>query len=117
MHAELYRPDDPQTVVAAATWADRRPTLEVLDPTVTGLEALLRPIPVVTDDPSLRRPGSSGEVLLEPGSSAWFRAALLARAPAFDLAVRFVAERITGGWDPAAAYETFDEQVDRLASG
>ena len=49
----------------------------MLDPSVEGLDTLLRPTPVVVDDPSLRPPGTSGDVLLEPGSSAWFRAALL----------------------------------------
>jgi len=55
-------------------------------------------------------------VLLEPGSSAWFRAALLTRARALGLSVRFVAPEIVGGWDPAAAYRTFDEQIERLTS-
>ncbi len=114
MRAELYRPEEPD-LVAVATWSNGRPSLEVIEE-VPGLNDLLRPTPVVTDDASLRGPGTSGEVVLEPGSSAWFRAALLSRAPALGLSVRFVAERITGGWDPAAAYATFDEEVDRLAS-
>lgn len=120
MRAELYRPGDPEQerpelVVAVATWTDGRPSLEVLAD-VPGLDGVLRAIPVVTDDPSLRPSGTSGEVLLDPGTSAWFRAALLARAPTLGLAVRFVAGRVAGGWDPAAAYATFEEQVDRMAS-
>jgi hypothetical protein len=120
MRAELYRPADPDTdgpdqVVAVATWTDGRPSLEVLAD-VPDLDRLLRATPVVSDDPSLRPPGTSGEVVLDPGSSAWFRAALRSRAPALGLAVRFVAERIAGGWDPAAAYASFEEQVDRLGS-
>ena len=115
MRAELYRPEDPEQPVAIATWIEGRPSLEVLQD-VAGLDRLLRATPVVTDDASLRPPGTSGEVGLDPGSSAWFRAALLTRAPALDLAVRFVAERVTGGWDPAAAYATFEEEVDRLTS-
>ena len=120
VRAELYRAEDPEQegqerVVAVATWTDGRGSIEVLQD-VPGIDRLLRPTPVVTDDPSLRGPGTSGEVLLDPGSSAWFRAALLARAPALGLAVRFVAERVTCGWDPAAAYATFEDQVDRLAS-
>ncbi|HJS25979.1 MAG TPA: hypothetical protein VJ913_02505 [Actinomycetota bacterium] len=102
-------------MVAVATWTDGRPSLEVLED-VAGLDRLLRPTPVVTDDPSLRPPGTHGEVMLEPGSSAWFRAALLTRTAELGVAARFVAERITGGWDPAAAYATFDEQVERLDS-
>jgi len=116
VRAELYRPDAPDSVVAVATWSHGRANLEVLDPSLEGGDALLRPTPVVVDDPSLRRPGTSGEVLLEPGSSAWFRAALLTRARALGLSVRFVAPEIVGGWDPAAAYRTFDEQIERLTS-
>jgi hypothetical protein len=52
--------------------------------------------------------------LLQPGSLEWFRAALLARVPALGLSVRFVPGIVEGGWDPAAQYRTFEEQVDRL---
>lgn len=114
MRAELYRPEDPDQVVAVALWKDGRPSLEILED-VPGLDRVLRPTPVVTDDPSLRPPGAGGEVVLDPGSAPWFRAALLTRAPALGVAVRFVAERLTGGWDPAAAYASFEEQVARLA--
>lgn len=116
MRAELYRPDDPATSVAVARWSEGRASLEVLDPSVEGLDALLRPTPIVVDDPSLRASGTHGESLLEPGSSAWFRAALLMRAEALGLRVRFVAMEIVGGWDPAASYRPFDEQIDRLTS-
>ena len=116
MRAELTRPGDPGSVVAVATWSNGRPDLEVLDRSVEGLDTLLRPTPVVVDDPSLRPPGTSGDVLLEPGSSAWFRAALLTRAEPLGLHVRFVASQIVGGWDPAASYRSFEEQIERLAS-
>jgi hypothetical protein len=113
MRAELYRPDDAQTVVAVATWSGGRGKLEPTGEPLDGLDALLRPIPVVVDDPSLRHPGTSGPSVLEPGSLAWFRAALVQRAPELGLAVRFVAERIDGGWDPARAYGALPEVVDR----
>ncbi|HJU57818.1 MAG TPA: hypothetical protein VJ774_03695 [Actinomycetota bacterium] len=115
MRAELYRREQADDVVAIVTWADGAPSLDARED-VPGLNRLLRPTAVVTDDPSLRSPGTSGEVVLEPGSVAWFRAALTTRAPELGLAVRFVAERITGGWDPAAAYTPFEEQVERLSS-
>ena len=114
MRAELYRPEVADEAVAVATWEDGRSSLEVLVET-PGLGGILRATPVVTDDPSLRPLGARGEVVLAPGSAAWFRAALLTRAPALGLAVRFVAERLTGGWDPAAAYAPFEEQIARLA--
>jgi hypothetical protein len=55
--------------------------------------------------------------MLEPGSLEWFRAALPARAGGLGLAVRFVADEIDNGWDPAANYRTFREQAGRLAAG
>ena len=120
MRAEIYHPDDPTTTLAVAIWSDGRTSLEVMDAsaeTAQKLEGLLRPVPVVVDDASLRRLGTHGETLLEPGSHVWFRTALVQRAGAAGLSVRFVAGEIVGGWDPAATYRTFDEQIDRLASG
>ena len=116
MRAELYRADDPEKLVAVATWSHGRATLEVIDRSMQGLDLLLRPTPVVVDDPSLRPAGTRGEALLEPGSSAWFRAALRTRAEPLGLRVRFVARQIVGGWDPAASYRSFGEQADRLSS-
>jgi hypothetical protein len=116
VRAELYRPDDPEGVVAVATWSQGSSDLEVLDPAIEGLDRVLRPTPVVVEEASLRPLGSHGEVLLHPGSFEWFRSALVARAGELGLAVRFVRERVEGGWDPAAAYRTFDEQRDRLVS-
>ena len=116
IRAELYRPEEPDTVVAAATWNDGRPRIEPAEGAPDGVAAILRPTPVVIDDASLRWPGSRGEVLLQPGSLEWFRAALQARGAALGLGVRFVAEDVRNGWDPAANYRTFEQQVRRLAS-
>jgi len=115
MRAELYRPDSPEDVLAVATWEAGKGHLEVADPSVSGLEAILRPTPIVVDDPSLRRLGTHGPTLLQPGDLEWFRAALLTRAADLGLAVRFVFVRREGGWDPAAQYRTFEEQVERLS--
>ncbi len=116
MRVELYRRDRPDEVVAVATWSTTRVELDVRDPSVPGLERLLRPTPVVVEDPSLRPLGAHGEAVLHPGSYEWFRWAVLTRGTEIGLGVRFVRERVSGGWDPAAAYRTFEEQVDRLAS-
>lgn len=116
MRAELYRSDDPDAVVAVAAWDRGRVDLEVLEPSIEGLSDLLRPMPIVVDDPSLRGPGTRGEALLEPGSFGWFRDAVVARAEALGLRVRFVTREIVGGWDPAAAYRSFEEQVERSVS-
>ena len=112
MHAELYRPESPDTTVAVATWSEGRASVEP----VKGLEPLFRPTAIVIDDPSLRGPGTHGPSLLEPGSGEWFRAALLTRAGALGLAVRFVAEVVEGGWDPAQQFGDFQDRVDRLTS-
>jgi hypothetical protein len=116
IRAELYRPDDPETIVAVATWAEGAARLEVSEGAPDGIEAIFRVTPVVVDDASLRPLGSHGEVVLQPGSLEWFRAALLARARTIGLAVRFVTDEIRGGWDPAAHDRTFEEQARRLAS-
>ena len=115
MRAELYRPEAPDEVVAVATWIDGRAELDVRVPT-ESIGSLIRVAPVVTDDPSRRRAGTSGPSVLQPGDLAWFVAALETRAPGLGLKVRFVTGRIEGGWDPAADYRPFDEEVERLAT-
>lgn len=116
MRAELYRPHEPEKVVAVAVWEVPTARLEPGDGAPEGLDALLRPTPVVVEDPSLRRQGTHGETLLQPGTFEWFRSALLSRREAFGLAVRFVPGVREGGWDPASQYRTFEEQVGRLTS-
>jgi hypothetical protein len=116
VRAEIYRPDDPATVVAIARWSLHGSTLERSGPKVEGLDRLLRRIPVVVRDPSLLPQGAHGETVLQPDSLEWFRAALRTRAEELGLAVRFVAEDVRNGWDPASNYRTFAEQAERLAS-
>jgi hypothetical protein len=116
IRAELYRPDVPEAVVAEATWSPAGPSLDVRDASTQGLDRIFRPTPVVVDDASLRQLGAQGESLLQPGSFEWFRAALLTRGPALGLAVRFVADDVRNGWDPASNYRTFQQQSARLAS-
>ena len=117
MLAEIYRPDDAESVLATARWSrDRGSTLEVGATDVEGLDRLLRRTPVVVQDPSLLPQGSRGESVLQPDSLDWFRAALLTRADSLGLSVRFVAEDVRNGWDPAANYRRFREQAERLAS-
>ena len=116
MRAELYRPDEPERVVALADWSGTGASIEVIEPAVEGLDRVLRPTPVVVSDPALLPRGARGEAVLQPGSLEWFRAALLTRAPPLGLAVRFVVGDVRNGWDPAANYRTFDEQVRRLTA-
>jgi hypothetical protein len=116
VRAELYRPEQPETVVAVATWDGATARIEAAGDAPADLDAIVRPTPVLVDDPSLRWPGTRGETLLEPGTYEWFRSALLERAPDLGLAVRFVSFVREGGWDPAAQYRTFEEQVERLTA-
>ena len=115
MRVELYRPEDPQTVVAVSRWEGGRPIVETDDEDLRPIVArMFRPTPVVVDDPALRYPGTHGESVLQPGSVEWFRAAALVRAPQEGLAARIVPEAAGGGgWDPAAAYRTFRQAVTR----
>ena len=116
MRAELRRPDAPDAIVAVATWDGKQARLDVKDPSVSGLDRILRPAPIAIDDPSLRHPGTSGPVVLQPGDLEWFRAALLTRALELGLSVRFVSDAVVGGFDPASQYRSFEEQVERLTS-
>jgi hypothetical protein len=118
MRAVLYRPalaeGEPENVVGVATWRDGVATIDVVDPSVAGLDAVVRPTPVAVDDPALRPQGTHGAVLLWPGDLEWFLAAARTRADALGLSVRFVAETGPGGWDPASQYRTFDQQIEKL---
>jgi hypothetical protein len=117
VRAEIYRQDDAAHVLATARWSrEGGSTLDVAATNVDGLDRLLRRIPVVARDASLLPQGSHGETVLQPDSLEWFRAALITRVEPLGLSVRFVAEEVRNGWDPAANYRRFREQAERLAS-
>jgi hypothetical protein len=112
------RPPEPQPSVASAVWLGDRVIVEAEDPKrKASIERAFRPIPVVVDDPSLRYPGTSGESVLQPGDLEWFRAVAQVRVPAeTGLVARSVPGVIAGGYDPAANYRRFPEQIERLVS-
>jgi hypothetical protein len=117
MKVEFYRPDDEQrSTVANVAWDGREVAVSTEDDDVRdALVRAFRRSPLAVDDPSLRRLGTSGPVVLQPGSLEWFRAAARYRATKESgLAARFVPGTVIGGWDPAANYRTFDEQLERL---
>ena len=69
------------------------------------------------DDASLRGAGSHGEQMLQPGTLAWFRSVAQFRVPGeTGLAARSVPGVTVGGYDPAANYRRFSEQIERLES-
>jgi hypothetical protein len=111
-------PPTPPPAVASATWVGDRVVVDADDPTLrASIERAFRSIPVVVDDPSLRYPGTSGESVLHPGDLEWFRAVAHVRVPAeTGLVARSVPGVTVGGYDPAANYRRFSEQVDRLES-
>lgn len=118
LRIEFHRPDAPEEVVGATTWDGRGIEVHAEDPVVrSAIEQIFRPTPVVVDDPSLRGMGTRGEVVLQPGSVEWFEQAAFARAPEAGLVARVVRPGVEGGWDPAANYRRFREQVRRLTLG
>jgi hypothetical protein len=117
MRALFYRPDAPDTVVGSAVWRAGGVDTEAEDERVRqAIRRIFRRTPVVIDDPSMRSYGTAGPVLLSPGSLRWFRATAESRAPAEGLGLRFMpASEGAMGWDPAGAYRTFDDAIQRKA--
>jgi hypothetical protein len=117
MRVEFAVPDDEgKTSVASAEWDGREVTVTAEDEERRdALVHAFRRTPVVTNDASLRRMGASGEVVIAPGDLQWFRAVAQNRAPAeTGLVARFVPGGPAGGFDPAAGYRRFREQIERL---
>lgn len=117
MKVEFYDPEDEQkTTVATAVWDGADVTVTADDATIRDLLAhAFRRSAVAVDDASRRRLGTSGDVVMQPGSLEWFRAVANTRArDGSGLAARFVPGLASGGYDPAAGYRPFDEQLERL---
>jgi hypothetical protein len=116
MRVELRNPDpEDDTVVATASW-DGTVTVESEDAALRErLEHAFRSTPVVTDDSSYRRQGTSGAVVVQPGDLEWFRAAAQVRAPAeTGLRACLIPGITRGGFDPASNYRPFSEQLEWL---
>jgi hypothetical protein len=117
MQAEFYATDDEEKrAVASASWDGRDVTVTADDSGVRDtLTRAFRKTPIAVDEPALRRRGTSGPVVIQPGSLEWFRAVAETRATAESgLGTRFVATRVVSGWDPAADYRRFGEQIEKL---
>jgi hypothetical protein len=116
MRVEFFRANAPDEVVGRAWWDGRTAVIEAQDDAIKKqLAEVFRLTPVVVDDASMRSLGSHGTSMLEPGSLEWFRAAALTRAGRVGLAARMVPEFAPGtGWDPAADYRTFRNEIRRL---
>ena len=117
MRVEFYEPEDEQkTTVATAEWDGADVTVSAADDGVrAALAHAFRRSQVSVDDASRRRLGTAGEVVIQPGSLEWFRAVANTRATAESgLAARLVPGLANGGFDPAAGYRRFEEQLERL---
>ena len=117
MNVEFYDPDDEQKLtVATASWDGTDVTVTVADDDLrAALAHAFRRSAVAVDDASRRQTGTSGIVVIQPGSLEWFRAVANTRAIAESgLAARLVPGVQSGGFDPAAGYRRFDEQLERL---
>ena len=116
MRVEFFRPNAPDDVIGRGLWDGKRALVEAEDDEVRAkLERVFRITPVVVNDASTRMLGASGESVFQPGSLEWFRAAALTRAGEGELAARIVPDLRPGtGWDPAADYRTFRNEIRRL---
>jgi hypothetical protein len=117
MKVEFAAPDDEEKEpVASADWDGHEVTVSSDDDAVRErLARAFRRTPVVIDDAAYRRMGTSGEVVVEPGDLQWFRAVAQVRVPAeTGLVARFIPGAPAGGFDPAAGYRRFRDQVERL---
>ena len=117
MNVEFYDPDDEQKLtVAAVSWDGADVTVSAADDERrAALAHAFRRSAVAVDDASLRRAGTSGVVVIQPGNLEWFRAVANTRATAeTGLAARLVPGVRGGGFDPAAGYRRFHEQLELL---
>ena len=117
MRVEFHRLDDEErTSVASVSWRDGTATITSGDEELrTRLAHAYRRTPDVIEGGADRRLGTSGPDVLEPGDLEWFRAAAFVRASAeTGLVARFVTGEVRGGFDPAANYRAFEDQIERL---
>jgi hypothetical protein len=118
VRVEFHLPDAPDDVLVVAAWHDGEVEVTSQDETRRARVAkAYRRTPVVVDDGAYRRLGTSGEVVIQPSSLEWFRAVTQSRAQSeTGLVSRTVPDvRRGAGYDPAAGYRPFEEQVERLA--
>jgi len=117
MRVEFAVPEDEaKATVASAEWDGEEVVVSADDEERrAALAHAFRRTPVVTDDAAYRRWGTTGAVVLQPGDLEWFRAVAQVRVPAeTGLVARFVPGAPAGGFDPAAGYRPFRDQVERL---
>lgn len=117
MRAEFHRADVSEDPVGTARWTGSGVKISA-----EGREArdalgrIFQPTPVMVEDPSVRTAGTTGPTVFQPGSLQWFRAAARVRAAAEGLTASLVGEdQGAMGWDPAGAYRTFTDAIERKA--
>jgi hypothetical protein len=115
MRAEFFRQDEPDSIMGSAEWTGAAVDARAEDPKVRrALGRIYRQTAVLIDDAALRSFGTEGPEQLPPGNLRWFIAATQARSGAEKLAYRLLPDESRRmGWDPAGAYRTFADQVER----
>jgi hypothetical protein len=118
VRAEFYRAEDPKQVVGTAEWTAAGVRTEGTHEDVkAALGRIFHPASIAVDEPAYRSAGTTGPVVLQPGSLRWFTSAARVRGEAEGLRVRLVAgERSGPAWDPAGAYRPFTSVVERQAA-
>ena len=118
MLVEFHKQDQPDDVVATATWDGKSTSVSSADPSIAeSLRRCYRPTPVAVDDAAYRPLGTKGPVVYSPGTLEWFRAVTQSRVPhETGLVPRFVPGVTEGGFDPAAGYRPFGEAMARLVN-
>lgn len=117
MRVGFVRPDDEEkAILATASWDGRDVTVESDDEQLRAeIVRAFRRTPVAVDDAAYRRLGTYGSVVVQPGDLEWFRAAAQVRVTAeTGLTARLEPGVVDGGFDPAAGYRPFGEQLERL---
>jgi hypothetical protein len=115
VRANFSRLEDSDEVVGSGVWTGHGVEIRAdRDEVRQAIRRVFRSIPLAVDDPSLRSFGTSGPVLLTPGTLRWFAAAARSRAAGEGFRVRLVPGGGNAmGWDPAGAYRTFLAAVER----
>jgi hypothetical protein len=118
VRVEFSRPDDEErATVASAVWADGEVVVSSPDEELgSRITHAFRRTPVVIPHGADRHLGMRGPEVIQPGDLEWFRAAAFVRAQVeTGLVARLVPHGIRGGFDPAANYRSFEEQIELLA--
>ena len=115
MRAEFRPSDSSEDYVGHAVWVEGGIQVEANEQgDVQVIQEIFRRTPIAVDDRALRTAGTSGPIVLQPGTLQWFLAAARVRGEARGFSVTLIPEGFASmGWDPAASYRTFTQSFER----